>query len=126
MEWSEPPKLATVLVIARCCCHRLTYDDDDDDDEAISAGVGVRTTSPTETNHKALKSCVLDGKSDLLKLQTSLEQFLEEQEDADEIQVSDERVKIRMDWIGKKWLGDLPTQVSLKCLKHLNEFHKMA
>lgn len=42
---------------------------------------GIRTTLLTETNHKALKSFVLDGNADLLRLQTGVKELLKSQEE---------------------------------------------
>lgn len=87
---------------------------------------GVRTTSPTETSHKALKSFVLDGKADLLRLQTGIEELLESQEEDYQLQLSDDILKIRQDWIGRAYLGNLPGQVTRKALSLINTQYKLA
>lgn len=87
---------------------------------------GVRTTSPTETNHKALKSFVLDGNADLLRLQTGIEELLESQEEDHELHISDDILKIRQEWIGRAYLGNLPGQVTRKALLLLNYQYKLA
>lgn len=104
----------TVVEEWACCYTRryLNYD--------------VRTTSPTETNHKALKSFVLDGNADLLRLQTGIEELLETQEEDHELQISDDILKIRQDWIGPAYLGNLPGRVTRKALLLINHQLKLA
>ncbi|KAI1095108.1 hypothetical protein F5B19DRAFT_441951 [Rostrohypoxylon terebratum] len=87
---------------------------------------GVRTTSPTETTHKALKSYILDGNADLLKLQLALEELLELQAEDHELQLSNDILKIRNDWIGRAYLGNLPGQITRKALLLINEQFKLA
>lgn len=81
-----------------------------------NANFGQRTTSPTESSHRDLKSYLIKGTSSIFKLDEVIEtmlgnkqQWLEQEEDR-------QAHRNRHEFGGQQWLGKIPTQVSYKAV----------
>lgn len=87
---------------------------------------GQRTNSPTETAHKDIKSYLVTGTGDLLHLHEALVQMLAKKE-RDYLQTAAKhQVKLRQEYIGRAWLGSLPTQISYAAVDLLAKEHRRA
>ncbi|RYO81947.1 hypothetical protein DL762_006851 [Monosporascus cannonballus] len=56
----------------------------------------------------------------------NLGQLLEAQQEDVEMQVAEDTLKIRKNWIGREYLDNVPTQCSYKCLRLINAEYKYA
>lgn len=87
---------------------------------------GVRITSPTESNNKLLKSFILDGRSDLLLINQALEAMVTNMEIVYVQTIACDNFKQRTDWMGRKWLGDVPVTCSIAAIKKLSDAYREA
>ena len=86
---------------------------------------GQRTNSPNETAHKDIKSYLQTGRGDLLTLFESMIQMLKRKERDYKEKAAQMEMRLRCDYIGRDWLGALPTQISYQAVNLLAGQHRL-
>ena len=87
---------------------------------------GQRTNSPNETAHKDIKSYLLNGRGDLLTLIETMVQMLTKKERDYEDKYASMEMRQRIQYIGRDWLGVLPTRISYQAVDLLAFQHRLA
>ena len=78
---------------------------------------GQRTTSPVESVNGYLKSFVINGNSTVKQVVGQAFNMVTEMERSVKEAVKEEKNRLRFEYIGQKWLGSAPYNVSSKALK---------
>lgn len=73
-----------------------------------------------------IKSFLVHGRSDLLRLYFCVEQMASEQLRLYRTEVANQEVKVRYDMVNREWLGPLPRLISLKALELLVKEYQYA
>ncbi|EAQ85464.1 hypothetical protein CHGG_09478 [Chaetomium globosum CBS 148.51] len=76
-------------------------------------------TSQTESSNFNIKSYLVTGKSDFLRLTKALKEMCQNQHRNYNQEVAKQMTRIKMDYLHQDYLGDLPQAVSLKALEHI-------
>ena len=87
---------------------------------------GVRVTSPAESLNLNVKSYLLNGKSDVLRLIDSLIEMCQEQYRTFEEAMAREGTRMRQTYLNRIYLGSLPLKVSYKGLDLINREYRYA
>ncbi len=95
---------------------------------ARNANFGQRTTSPTESAHKALKVELVNGNSTLLQLHEAIQRLMQAKKQAFDHETDGNRIRIPVRFNGKAWLtgGDCLGRLSYKALTLLEKQYRKA
>jgi hypothetical protein len=87
---------------------------------------GSRTTSPAETAHKAIKSEIINGNSTIEQLDLVVQRMVNRTEKNFNDESAKQRSAVAFEFLGQKWLGDVPKQVSYKALNLIKKQYLLA
>ncbi|KAK0721224.1 hypothetical protein B0T21DRAFT_295016 [Apiosordaria backusii] len=89
---------------------------------------GQRTTSPTESAHRELKSYLVNGKSSLYKLHEVIQEMLNTKEITYKQRIATQKARLRTEFKGPSfgWLGSTNMEVSYKAVDKVNHQKKIA
>ncbi|CAJ2508722.1 Uu.00g137480.m01.CDS01 [Anthostomella pinea] len=78
---------------------------------------GVRTTSPTESVNRLTKSYIIDGRSNFLRIDDSLDEMVSHIEIKHKQAIAHDNFKQRNDYLGRKWLSNVTLYCSITSIK---------
>jgi len=81
---------------------------------------GQGTTSQTEASNFNIKSMLITGKSDLLRVTKALREMCQNQLRNYNQAVAQQNTRIKRDYLHQEYLGDLPLAISLKALEWIS------
>jgi len=86
---------------------------------------GQRTTSPVESVNRYLKSFVVTGASTIVAVVRQSLNMLQQMEASIEEGLKKERNRLKFEFLGQKWLGKAPYNVSAKALTLVTRQHQI-
>ncbi len=87
---------------------------------------GARTTSPTESAHRDLKSYLISGKSNLYRLHEVAETMIQNKETWFTQEVDRQAQRQRTKFGGQAWLGSTPREVSYEAIDMIAKQKRLA
>ena len=87
---------------------------------------GLRVTSGTESTHYSLKQFLITGRSDLYGIYLGITEMVKERERIYTERVASQEVKMRRQYLHRRWLGQLPTQITYHAIDLLARQHRIA
>jgi hypothetical protein len=86
---------------------------------------GQRTTSPVEAVNRYLKSFLITGNSTIKQVVDQSFNMVAEMKRSFAEQYSKQKTRLKYDYLGQKWLGNAPLEVSWKAMKLVEKQHKI-
>lgn len=81
---------------------------------------GARVTSPTESTNLNAKSYLINGRASVLRLVEALQALAHRQIKVFNDRRAQQAIRTRREFLGRAYLGSLPTKVSYKALEPIN------